>query len=55
MKIVKRDYAAKEKFEVKITVLPFGCILINIVHKGNIQELGTFGILSFGEVWMKQS
>ena len=25
MKIVKFDYAAKENFEVKITVLPFVC------------------------------
>ena len=30
--IVKCDYAAKEKFEVKITVLPFSCILIKKVY-----------------------
>ena len=29
-KIVKCDYAAKKTFEVKITVLPFGCILITV-------------------------
>ena len=31
-KIVKCDCATKENFEVKITVIPFGCILINKVH-----------------------
>ena len=31
-KVVKCDCAANKKIEVKITVLPFGCILINIVH-----------------------
>ena len=32
MKIVKCDYAAKKYFEVNITVLPFGCILLNKMH-----------------------
>ena len=32
MKIVKCDYTVKVNFEVKIIVLPFGCILINKVH-----------------------
>ena len=32
MKIVKCDCAAKEYFEVKTTVFPFGCILIDKVH-----------------------
>ena len=31
-KIVKCDYAAKENFEVKTKVPPFGYILINKVH-----------------------
>ena len=49
-KIVKCDYTAKENFEVKVTVLPFGCILTKCIGKGNIQELKTPGIFSFGEV-----
>ena len=31
-KVVKCDCAANKKIEVKITVLPFGYILINSVH-----------------------
>ena len=31
-KIVKCSYSAKENFEVKIILLPVGCILINKVH-----------------------
>ena len=37
MKIFECDYAAKEYFEVKATVFPFSCILINkYIGKGNI-------------------
>ena len=55
-KIVKCGYAAEENFEMKIIVLPFSCISVNrCIGKGNIQELRTFGILSFGEVWVTQS
>ena len=32
MKIVKTDYAAKEYFDRKTTVFPFGRILVNRVH-----------------------
>ena len=56
-KIVKCNYAVpkqkRKNFEVDITVLPIGCILINKVH-WEMKQSGThnFGIVLFGQVSM---